>query len=168
MPLNYSADRHRAETVLRRVCVGTRIDGVRFGPVPQFLIAGHATSKPTTGGQVYLNLGSSWRLYASRPVAFPRGEDTIEGLSDDDAFRQLCELREAVIENVELAADAPDLVLTFEGGRVFFVNGRHEQYETWQFGVAFPQAIGVLVVACPGNEVAVWDLPESEIDASTI
>jgi hypothetical protein len=34
--------------------------------------------------------------------------------------------------------------------------------------VAFSQAIGVLVVACPGNEIAVWDLPDSEISASAV
>jgi hypothetical protein len=42
------------------------------------------------------------------------------------------------------------------------LNGRHEQYETWQFGVAFAPNMGTLVVACPGNEVAVWALPGDE------
>jgi hypothetical protein len=130
MTFDYSADRHRAEAVLRRVCVGAQIDGIRFGPVPQLLITDRATTKPPIRGQVYLNLGSSWCLFAGRPVEFPRGEDAIEVLSDADAFRQLCDMREAVISNVELAADAPDLILTLEGGGVFFLNGRHDQYET--------------------------------------
>jgi hypothetical protein len=74
----------------------------------------------------------------------------------------LCELREAVIADVGLAADAADLVLTFADGRVFFLNGRHERYETWQLGIAFSPGIGTLVVACPGNEVAVWSPPDTD------
>lgn len=160
MPFDYATDRPRAEAVLRRLCVGAQVDGVRFGPVLQLLITDHASGKPWIGGQVYLNLASAWQIFPARPAALPRGEDEVPEIDEAEELRQLCELREAVIAAADLAPDAPDLLLTFEDGRVLFLVGRHEQYESWQFGVAYAPNLGTLVVACPGNEVAVWDLPE--------
>ena len=161
MAYDYVRDRPLAERALQRLSVGAQIDGIRFGPVLQLLITDHASDKPPIRGQVYLNLASTWRIYPNRPEAFPRGESEIGELEADEAFRQLCALREAVIAHAELGVDAPDLLLTFEDGRVFFLNGRHEQYEPWQLGVAYSREIGTVVVACPGNEVAVWRLPDS-------
>jgi hypothetical protein len=160
MPFDYATDRPRAEAILRRLCVGAQVDGIRFGPIPQLLITDHASDKPPVSGQAYLNLASTWHVYPYRPDTLPRGEDALEMLEEAEEVRRLCELRGALITEVELGADAPDLLLTFADGRVFFLNGHHDQYEMWQFGVAFAPGLGTLVVACPGNEVAVWDLPE--------
>ncbi len=163
MPYDYLTDRSTAEAVLAHLCVGAQVDGIRFGPVPQLLITDHQTNKLPVRGQVYLNLASSWHIFPSRPEVLPRGEH-LEDADEAELYRRLCELREAVISTVELSPDAPDLLFTFADGRVFFLNGRHEQYETWQFGIAYSPTAGVLVAACPGNEVAVWDLPP-ELDA---
>jgi hypothetical protein len=162
MPYKYLTDRVRGEEVLRRLCVGAQVDGIRFGPVPQLLITDHASKKTPVRGQIYLNLASRWSIFPSRPEILPLGEESLDEPEETEALRQLCEMREAVIVQAELGADAPDLLLTFEDGRVFFLNGRHEQYETWQFGIAFRSDAGALVGACPGNEVAVWELPQSE------
>lgn len=167
VPFDYAKDRLLAERVLRRLCVGAEVDGIRFGPIPQLLITDHASGKPHVRGQVYLNLASSWRIYPSRPTVIPRGE-AFDETDEAEELRQLCELREAVIDQVELMADAPDLLITFADGRVFILNGRHEQYETWQLGIAFAPDVGALVVACPGNEVAVWSLPEGDTEASAV
>jgi len=165
MPYDYVADRPRAEAILRRFCGGAQVDGIRFGRVLQLLITDYKPGKPQVRGQVYLNLESSWCVYPSRPATFPRGEGAMEKPEEAEALRQLCELREAVIADVELGADAPDLLFTFEDGRVFFLNGRHEQYETWQLGIAFAPDVSALVAACPGNEVAFWSLPEEALSA---
>ncbi|MEM1116682.1 MAG: hypothetical protein AAF845_03725 [Bacteroidota bacterium] len=150
-------DKAFAEAVIGRLCVGAQIDGVRFGPVLQLLITDHASGKPPLPGQVYLNLGSTWQLFSSRPSSFPEGEDALPDYEDEEALRILCDLREAEVVDVALADDAPDLILTLADGRVFFLNGRHEQYETWQLGLAYGRPDETwLVVACPGNGVAVW------------
>ena len=150
-------DKALAEAVVRRLCVGAQIDGIRFGPVLQLLITGHASGKPPVPGQVYVNLGSTWQVFPLRPASFPEGEDALPDYVEDEALRILCELREAEIVSAALADDAPDLILTLSDGKVFFLNGRHEQYETWQLGVALGRPDETwLVVACPGNEVAVW------------
>ena len=168
MAFDYATDRHLAEEVLRRLCVGAQVDGIRFGAIPQLLITDHGSGKPPIEGQVYLNLGSDWQVFASRPERLPVGEEVLGHPEEAEALRRLCELREAEIRDVELASDAPDLILTFADGRVFFMNGRHVQYETWQVGVAFAQGPRFLVVACPGNNVAVWTPPEFMSDAPAV
>jgi len=160
MSFEYASDRIRAERVLRGLFVGAKVGGIRFGPIPQLLISDSPPGKPVIHGQVYLNLGSAWCIYPQRPAVFPRAETEIAEREEAEELRQLCELRETVIAGVELAPDAPDLAITFEDGRVFFISGRHDRYETWDAGIAFSPVAGTLVVACPGNEVAVWDLPE--------
>jgi len=168
MPYDYARDKPVAEELLRRLCIGALVGGIRFGPVPQLLITNQSSNKPPVRGQVYLNLESSWRIYPARPAALPRGETEIEEPDEAEALRQLCELRETVIANVELGTDAPDLLVTFADGRVFFLNGRHEQYESWQFGIAFAPNVGALIVACPGNQIAVWSLPEVSAGAPAV
>ena len=151
------ADKALAEAVLRRLCVGAQIDGIRFGPILQLLITDHTGTRLPVAGQVYLNLGARWQIFAYRQPVLPRGEDALPEFDAAEELRLLCELRDAEVERVELATDAPDLVLTFTDGRVLFVNGRHDRYESWQLGVAFAgQDEPWLVVACPGGGVAVW------------
>jgi len=168
MPFDYATDKPRAEAVLRSLCLGAHIDGIRFGPIPQLLITDHAPGRSRVKGQVYLNLASSWCVFPKRPERLPRGETEIEEPDETAGFRQLCELREAVIADIELGTDAPDLLLTFRDGRVFFLNDRHERYETWQFGIALAPEVGALVVACPGDQVAVWSLPASTTDERAV
>lgn len=148
-----ATDKALAEAVIRRLCVGAQVAGIGFGPSLQLLLS----DQPPIRGQVYLNLESTWTVYAERPAAFPPAGGELLEYSEEEAIRRLCDLREAVIRDAELAEDAPDLILTFEDGRVFFLNGRDDAYETWQLGVAFARDDPPwLVVACPGGEVAVW------------
>jgi hypothetical protein len=149
-------DRSLAEAVVRRLCEGAQIDGVRFGPVLQLLISDHGSGKPPIRGQVYLNLSSKWALCdPSHPL--PAAGTQLLELTQDDALRVLCSIRERVIDRVDLAAGAPHLRLTLEGGSVLFVNGEDPQYEPWDMGVALGDPSEVWkVVACPGGGLAVW------------
>ena len=149
-------DRSLAEAVLRRLCEGAQVDGVRFGPVLQLLISDHGSGKPPIRGQVYLNLSSQWALYEpSGPL--PSSGTQLPALTQDEALRVLCSIREKVIDKVELAADTPHLRLTLEDGSVLFVNGEDPQYEPWDLGVAFGDPSEVwMVVARPGGDLAIW------------
>jgi PAS domain-containing protein len=153
-----AADKILAEAALRQLCVGAHVDDIRSGAVPQLLLIHAASDKPIQG-QICLNLESTWRVFPERPDTFPAGEETMETPEAAEALRQLWELRGAEIRHAELAAEAPDLILTFADGRVFFLNGRHERYESWQLGGEFAPGASFQVVACPGNEVAVWTPP---------
>lgn len=155
------ADRALAERVLRRLCVGAIIEGIRFGPILQVLLANDDWRGKPIPGQVYLNLESKWTTFPSRPPRFPDSEDDLPDVSDDDQVRVLCRLRLRKIAAVELGQAAPHLLLTLEDGSMFFVNGRHEMYECWQLGVCYAEPPNAwLVVACPGGDVAVWAPPD--------
>jgi len=151
-----ASDKRLAELVLRRMCVGGHIDGIRFGPVLQILIAhtNHSNDEPIKG-QVYLNLASSWKVFDSRPSSFPNGEEELPEISAEEEIREIIKLRERTIVDADLADHEPHLILTLDDGRIVFVNGKHERYECWQMGVAFSGDVWQ-VVACPGGDVAVW------------
>jgi len=155
--MTYREDRLAAQAVIRRLCQGAQIDGLRFGPILQLLIADHSAPTPRVHGQTYLNLGSRWRVFDDRPAAWPDGEHHLFLPPIEEQLGTLCSLREATIAEVELGDRQPHLILHFEGGRALFVNGRHEQYECWQLGVAMGDPNEHwMVVACPGGEIAVW------------
>jgi hypothetical protein len=154
-------DKRLAETVIRRLCQGAQIDGIRFGPILQILISDHASGKPHVQGQVYLNLASTWAVFDTRPVSYPDYEQDLPEQNIEEELSVLCSLREAIISDIELGTEQPHLIIHFENGSSLFLSGRHEKYECWQLGVALgnPQECW-LVVALPGGGVAVWS-PES-------
>ncbi len=130
-------DKQLAESVLRRLCEGAQIDGIRFGPVLQILITDHVSGNEPLKGQVYLNLGSCWRVVATRQAVFPEGEEELPEVTPEEQIQAICSIRERVIVGVELGASEPHLILTLGDGRVVFVNGKHDVYECWDMGVAF-------------------------------
>ena len=155
-------DKMRAEAVLRRLCLGAQIDGIRFGPVLQILISDHGSGKPHIPGQVYLNLGSAWVVFDSAPSSFPDQEEDLPEIPTEEQIRLLCALRERVITEIRLGEEEPHLIIHLDDGRILFVNGRHEQYETWQLGVAFgnPRECYMVVALPGGGGVCVWS-PEN-------
>lgn len=149
-------DKQLAEAVLGRLCEGSEINGIRFGPVLQILISHiNAEGEEPINGQVYLNLGSSWKVFDSRPARFPNGEGELHEMPAAEQIRTICGLRERAIIKAELGEAEPHLILTLDDGRVVFVNGKHDMYECWDVGVAFSGEMWQ-VVACPGGGVAIW------------
>ena len=158
------SDKQLAEMVLRRLCADGQIDGIRFGPVLQILISHvNQPDHAPINGQVYLNLGSGWRVFESRPASFPDGEDELPELSNLEQIQAIIDLRERTVAKVELAESEPHLILTLDDGSVLFVNGKHDTYECWQMGVAFSGDMWQ-VIACPGGGVAIW-APNSFVEA---
>jgi hypothetical protein len=149
-------DKQLAEAVLRRLCQASEVNGIRFGPVLQILLNHvNAEGEEPIFGQVYLNLGSSWKVFDSRPESFPNGEDELPQAPAEEQIRTICDLRERTIIKAELGEAEPHLILTLDDGRVVFVNGKHDEYECWDVGVAFSGEL-LQVVACPGGGIAVW------------
>lgn len=156
-------DKSLAEMVLRRLCQGAQIDGIRFGPILQLLITDHASQKPLIQGQIYLNLDSRWTVFETFPIAWPECEVDLPELSVHEQLKMLCDLREALITDIVLGDKHPHLHLHLEDGRVLFANGCHDQYECWELGVAWGKPGDCwLVVACPGDGVAVWSAESIE------
>jgi hypothetical protein len=151
-------DKNFADKVLKHLCIGSRIDGIRFGPVPQLLITDHDSEcYKDIKGQVYLNLASKWCLYPKMPEQFPQTEDEITELNEEEELQLLCSIRLEKIENIHLDVDLPHLIIKFESGKVFFLYGFDKDYESWDLGVAFSGSMeNWLVVAIPGGEVGVF------------
>jgi hypothetical protein len=157
-------DKQLAEAVLRRLCQDSEVNGIRFGPVLQILLNHiNAEGEEPIFGQVYLNLGSSWKVFDSRPVTFPNGEDELPLAPAEEQVRAICDLRERTILKAEVGEVEPHLILTLDDRRVVFVNGKHDEYECWDVGVAFSGETWQ-VIACPGGGVAVW-APRSFVTA---
>jgi hypothetical protein len=152
-------DKEVGEKVLKHLCLGARIDGIRFGGILQLLITNHDSNEYEKGikGQVYINLASNWCVFHSMPKKLPQNESEIKELTQDEEIRILCSLREQRIIDIKLGDKSPHLIITLESGTILFINGQHDLYESWQLGVAFnPPEEDFLVVACPSDSLAVW------------
>lgn len=153
-------DKKLAEDVIRHLCLNGEINGVRFGPTLQILINGNNEVEKGISGQVYLNVESIWCLYDQLPNKFPANETEMEKMDRLKELEILNELSYIEIVDVKLDNSIPHLILTFQNGKSLFIHGHNEQYESWQMGVSFQKGESWLVVACPGDELAIWH-PES-------
>jgi hypothetical protein len=149
-------DKQFAEAVIRYLCEGGRIDGIRFGPILQILIS-NGPSSVAVKGQIYLNLAARWLLSSGMPASMPREEDGFPQLEPDQEIAAICAIREQTIRAVTLGSTAPHLFLSLESGQVLCLNGHDDRYEMWQLGVALGDRDETwLIVAGPRDDLVVW------------
>jgi hypothetical protein len=149
-------DKKLGEKVLNHLCQGAHINGIRFGPVLQLLISIH-DSKKDLRGQIYLNLGSKWSVFNSLPTPPPKDERDFAETTTEEDLKYLCGMREAEISSVELGSNSPHLLIHFTDGRVLYVNGHHEIYESWDLGLRLSDSKETwTIVASPGDRVTVF------------
>jgi hypothetical protein len=152
-----------AEQVLNHLCQDGKIIGLRFGPILQLHIS-IEESKKNLSGEIYLNLASKWTVFKSLPKGLPQDEsDFPETTADEDSGR-LCEIREAQISKVELGNTSPHLIFYFVDGRILYVNGHSNGYESWDLGFGRQAKETWLVVATPDDTVTVF-APENFISS---
>ena len=160
-------DKNLADLILQRLCNHAEIGGIRFGPVLQILLAVEHSKNIPISGQVYLNLSSSWTLFSSRPTKFPKSEEDLPKMTTEEEIQTICSIREQTIIEVELGEDAPHLILTLDDGKIIFVNGNDNQYESWDIGVAFGKIEeSWQVIACPGGEISIFPPPNFSFEES--
>lgn len=146
-----------ADSVLQLLLKNAEIGGIRCGPILQILFDSESSNEFPIKGQVYLNLSSRWTLFESRPSLFPESEDEMPEMTTQQEIQTISSIRERIIVQVELGENAPHLVLTLDNGKIIFVNGKNDQYESWNVGNAFCEiADAWQVIACPGGEVAIF------------
>jgi hypothetical protein len=143
-----------ATRVLRHLFVGEQPSGLRFGGITQILFQS-SPDKPK--GEPYVNLGSAWCVFPSLPGSLPAGESDVCGPNtDEEEYECIISLRRKTVVDVQVCHPIPHLLITFDDGSVLYVNGHNEQYEPWQAGQSFSESETWLVVACPGDSVAIW------------
>lgn len=143
-----------SEKLLRRMCCGARIGGMRFGPILQILLDDE--SNDFVGkGQLYVNVDSLWSVFAEKPNEIIKGSQDLVELPVEEQIESIVEVRERTIVDIELCRPYPHLVITLDNGRVVFINGKNDLYETWIVGVAFADE-PIQVIACPGGGIAIF------------
>ncbi len=161
-------DKIHAEKVLKHLFIGAQVDGLQFG-ISSRLTKIHFTNFEDLvdfGGLLYLNIESKWHLYHSPPEKYPLNEEEMEAYSEEEEFSWIYQIRRQKVMEIKLDVSIPHLIITLENGCILFVNGSHNQFECWQAGVEFDDG-DWLVVAVPGNEIAVWN-PDNFLDDKKI
>jgi hypothetical protein len=109
-------------------------------------------------GEPFVQLFSAWTLYPARPDDVP---DASGPDPQDDLLKSVA-LRHKVVEDVEVLAPWPHLLLTFLDGSVLVVHGRSEEHEAWIAGLNCPSpAARIQVTALAGGGLA-FRFPEDE------
>lgn len=146
-------DATEATRVLRHLLVGEQPSGLRFGLTQILFQSG--PDKPK--GEPYVNLASAWCVFPSLPDSLPETESDVSGPSNDkEEYECIISLRHKTVVDVKVCHPVPHLLITFDDGSVLYVNGHNERYEPWQAGQSFSGDETWLVVACPGNSLAIW------------
>jgi hypothetical protein len=149
-------ERAEAEALRNHVLVGAGIEGVRFWNMLVVLFSHQGAPSPGAYDEVFLRIESRGTVFPERPRTLPDSEDDLPTLGLDQQLVSLAGLNDQRVTRVALGSTHPHLVITFDSGRVLFVNGRHELYECWEFGTVTPQPQDKLsVVAWPGG-IASW------------
>lgn len=150
--------RSSAIKVLAFLLEGTTIDAIRFREDHFTLLFFPIRVQ---AGEIYLHLDSRWKILAKQRT-FESDVGAPEQITvAEEQLLQLYSLRDTHIVAVTLGAVQPDLIIEFEDGRIFILNGHDEEYEAWELGTAIKtREADFLIVATPNNGLAVWT-PES-------
>lgn len=156
-------DRKEAECVLRALLLGAKIVGAHWLTALVLVISRHMSAPQwtrygVTYDEMYLTLESRWTIFAAPPEHFPACAEDLPELSLSERVAAIAGLAQEHITAVALHEHHPHLILTFESGRIFFLNGCHEEFESWTV-----QTRGAhhgdewTIVATPGSRIAVFD-----------
>lgn len=122
--------------------------GVDFGSGPNH----HLLYFNRKDQESWISIEGPWRIHAAT-----------ESFDEDEQLQHLVRLRRERVHHVRLTEERPHLELTFESGATLFINGYHDQFETWQAGDARPLGGDqYLLVAMPQGELAVFIEGEHE------
>jgi hypothetical protein len=128
---------------LRRILIGATLTDVRFG-VPQLEF-----ESAEVPGEPYVQPFSAWTVHEERPASFAGPPGDAGG--EDDLLKAVA-LRHKVVDDVEVLAPWPHLLLTFLDGSVLWIHGREDAHEAWIAGLNAPTpAARVQVIAAPGG-----------------
>ncbi|WKA56539.1 hypothetical protein [Planococcus shixiaomingii] len=149
-------DKDYAEKTLKKLLIGSQLDGIKFGVDSEALFAYFMHYSNREPDLLWLN------IEVRKIVLLDRLEniDLFAGsrlpeVDEDAAIKLLLENRREKVSDVQLGNVSPHLFITLESGKVLCVNGEDEDYECWQVG----DGLGYtgrewLIIAVPGNEIS--------------
>ncbi|UII56375.1 hypothetical protein LS684_02495 [Cytobacillus spongiae] len=141
---------------LNYLCNGSQIEGLNFYGI-RLLLSESENNSQRIDGQISINIESEFEIFDAMPENTPLLHE-LPDLNWIDSAKKLCELRLKKIVDIKLGEEQPNLYLVFDSGEVLFINGHHEEYESWQVGVhnhTNPSDV-FEVIACPGDHIVTW------------
>lgn len=153
-----------AERALKRLLVGSQLDGLQFGMGPGVLRVSfnhYSMNEPDTLWLSIEVIKIAVTTNVERLKSISR--EDLKELDDNDSFQLLLKNRRKKVKDVWLGDESPHLYISFDSGEFLYVNGHDENYECWQLGDQSGFGGGDwLIVAVPGNEIAAWSPEEFE------
>ncbi|MDN7228030.1 hypothetical protein QWY15_12045 [Planococcus sp. N064] len=113
-----------AERALKKLLIGSQLDGLQFG-------AGHGTVRICFAHYSEKEPDTLWLNIEVRKIAIIASQDRLKSisteqlseLSEEDLLPLLLRHRRERVNDVWLGDASPHLYLSFESGRVLFING---------------------------------------------
>jgi len=152
-------DKRLGEAALRYLCRGTQVVGVRWYAFNFFIEISPVNAQPqgVAKSDLMLTVESRWTVFPTRPDHFPVAAGDLPELSLEERVAALARLAGQDIVDVALGDHHPHLVLTFESGSVFFLNGFDEDYECWNLATIDElDDYKWLIVAVPGGAIGIF------------
>ncbi len=172
---DYERDKPIAEAMLRRLCLGAEIVGVFWDGFPGItkliiddnrfveakkLLQYAAYVKHRPAYESMLMIEDKWTILATVPEASAEQEQAIAEVlpehANDQQLTKLAALHRDPIVEVRLGISVGHLILVFDSGQCFFVNGDHEMYESWEITAMSPPENKWLLVNTTGGNIAIW------------
>lgn len=155
-------DKIFAEKALKRLLIGSQIDGVRFGSEPGMVYIYFAHYSEQDPGIIWLLIEiKKVTVFANLEQLKTASKENLKELDDKESFQLFLENRREKVKDVWLGSESPHLCILLESGKVLYVNGEDENYECWQIGDGYGYVEDEwLVVAVPGKAIAVWSPEE--------
>lgn len=157
-----SEDKFFAEQALKRLLIGSQLDGVRFGSSHGRIYVYFAHYSERDPDILWLHIDIRKIAEFANPEQlrmFP--PINLKELDDKESFQLLLDNRREKIKDIWLGSISPHLNIMFECGKVLYVHGEDADFESWQIGDGYGYGHDQwLVVAVPGNEIAVWSPKE--------
>jgi len=154
------SDKQEAESRLRTLCIGLQVVGVRWFAF-NFSIAIEPftpQTPPTHKSNLSLTIESRWTIFSTMPDQLPERDEDIPELPLEKKVALLAQLAGHDIVAVSLGNEQPHLMLTFNCGRILFINGYHHEYESWQLStVGEPEERRWDIIAIPGGNIAIFN-----------
>lgn len=153
-----SLDNHFAESALKKLFIGSQLDGIKFGVEPgaTFVYFLHYSSQEPD--LLWLNIEvNKFIVLPNKPSDLSSYNEKMDELDEEESLKRILEIRREEIADIALGEESPHLFITFKSGKVLIVNGYDKNFECWQAGDgAGYSGDQWLIAAVPGNGVAGW------------
>jgi hypothetical protein len=162
----YEEHRRMAENALRLLLVGATFVGAQWYGMLTALVARAAVNGrqyDLTYSEIYLSIESRCALFANPPSTLPDWAEDLPHALLHEQVEIIARLARDPITDVTLGEHHPHLILAFESGRIFFLNGYHEQFESWTVQTRGAEGGEWTIVAIPESDIAVFD-PANTVD----